>query len=413
MNYQNSILFAKSLDEDDSLRSYRKEFHYPEDDNGNQLIYLCGNSLGLQPKSASDQIEKEFSIWSKMGVLGQEERWIAYHERLTKPFANLVGCRETEVVAMNALTVNIHLLLISFYNPNKKRIKILMEKDAFPSDQYAIQSQIEFHGFETKDALIEIAPREGEKVIRDQDIIDSIEKNSDELALIYLGGLNYYTGQAFDMKSIASLGRSKGIMVGFNLAHSAGNVLLELHDWGVDFAAWCTYKYLCGGPGSPAGIFIHDRHHDWKGHRLLGWWGHDKESRFEMSPYFNPIPTAEAWQISNAPIMGMAPLISSMEIFDKVGMKAIHRKGMELSSYMEYLLKETLPQVSIITPINRGCQLSIIVPGGREIFDFLIDNGVVCDWRNPDVIRVAPHPLFNSFTEIFKFVKILKKAFDR
>ena len=413
MNYQNSILFAKSLDEDDSLSSYRKEFHYPEDDNGNQLIYLCGNSLGLQPKSASDQMDKEFSIWSKMGVLGQEERWIAYHERLTKPFANLVGCRETEVVAMNALTVNIHLLLISFYNPNKKRIKILMEKDAFPSDQYAIQSQIEFHGFETKDALIEIAPREGEKVIRDQDIIDSIEKNSDELALIYLGGLNFYTGQAFDMKSIASLGRSKGIMVGFNLAHSAGNVPLELHDWGVDFAAWCTYKYLCGGPGSPAGIFIHDRHHDWKGHRLLGWWGHDKESRFEMSPYFNPIPTAEAWQISNAPIMGMAPLISSMEIFDKVGMKAIHRKGMELSSYMEYLLKETLPQVSIITPINRGCQLSIIVPGGREIFDFLIDNGVVCDWRNPDVIRVAPHPLFNSFTEIFKFVKILKKAFDR
>tara|TARA_B100001758_G_scaffold89093_1_gene75914 strand:- start:1589 stop:2830 length:1242 start_codon:yes stop_codon:yes gene_type:complete len=413
MNYQNSILFAKSLDEDDSLSSYRKEFHYPEDDNGNQLIYLCGNSLGLQPKSASDQMDKEFSIWSKMGVLGQEERWIAYHERLTKPFANLVGCRETEVVAMNALTVNIHFLLISFYNPNKKRIKILMEKDAFPSDQYAIQSQIELHGFETKDALIEIAPREGEKVLRDQDIIDSIEKNSDELALIYLGGLNYYTGQAFDMKSIASLGRSKGIMVGFNLAHSAGNVPLELHDWGVDFAAWCTYKYLCGGPGSPAGIFIHDRHHDWKGHRLLGWWGHDKESRFEMSPYFNPIPTAEAWQISNAPIMGMAPLISSMEIFDKVGMKAIHRKGMELSSYMEYLLKETLPQVSIITPINRGCQLSIIVPGGREIFDFLIDNGVVCDWRNPDVIRVAPHPLFNSFTEIFKFVKILKKAFDR
>ena len=413
MNYQNSILFAKSLDENDPLSSYRKEFHYPEDDNGNQLIYLCGNSLGLQPKSASDQIEKEFSIWSKMGVLGQEERWIAYHERLTKPFANLVGCRETEVVAMNALTVNIHLLLISFYNPNKKRIKILMEKDAFPSDQYAIQSQIELHGFETKDALIEIAPREGEKVIRDQDIIDSIEKNSDELALIYLGGLNYYTGQAFDMKSIASLGRSKGIMVGFNLAHSVGNVLLELHDWGVDFAAWCTYKYLCGGPGAPAGIFIHDRHHDWKGHRLLGWWGHDKKSRFEMSPYFNPIPTAEAWQISNAPIMGMAPLISSMEIFDKVGMKAIHRKGMELSSYMEYLLKETLPQVSIITPINRGCQLSIIVPGGREIFDFLIDNGVVCDWRNPDVIRVAPHPLFNSFTEIFKFVKILKKAFDR
>ena len=342
MNYQNSISFAKSLDKKDSLKNYRKEFQYPKDDNGNELIYFCGNSLGLQPKKASEQIGKEFSIWSKKGVLGQEARWIDYHERLTKTSANLVGGKETEVVIMNALTVNIHLLLISFYNPDKNRIKILIEKDAFPSDQYAIQSQIEFHGLEVADTLIEIGPRKGEKIIRDQDIMDSIEKNSDELALIYLGGLNYYTGQAFDMESIASFGRSRGINVGFNLAHSAGNVPLKLHDWGVDFAAWCTYKYLCGGPGSPAGIFVHEQHHDWKGKRLLGWWGYEKESRFEMSSQFKPILSSEAWQISNAPIMGMAPLITAMNIYSKAGMNSIREKGKNISSYMEFLIHQMI-----------------------------------------------------------------------
>lgn len=413
MNYENSLSFARSLDQKDHLSSYRNEFHYPKDDHENELIYFCGNSLGLQPKSASKQMDKEFSMWSKMGVLGQEERWIAYHEKLTKPFANLVGGKDTEVVAMNALTVNIHLLLISFYQPEKRKIKILMEKDAFPSDHYAIQSHIEFHGYKLKDTLIEVAPRIGEKVMRDQDIIDLIEKNSEELALIYLGGLNYYTGQALDIEAIASIAISKGIKVGFNLAHSAGNVPLELHDWGVDFAAWCTYKYLCGGPGAPAGTFIHDRHHDWKGPRLLGWWGHNKESRFEMPSLFDPIQTSEAWQISNAPIMGMAPLIASMEIFNQVGMSSISQKGKQLSSFLEYVLKNTLPEVNIITPKKRGCQLSIAVPGGRDVFNFLHDEGVVCDWRNPDVIRVAPHPLFNSFVEIFRFVQILKNAIEK
>lgn len=288
-----------------------------------------------------------------------------------------------------------------------------MEKDAFPSDQYAIQSQIDFHGYDPKDTLIEISPREGERTLRHEDIIDSIDEHGDKLALIYLGGLNYYTGQALDMENITSAGRARGVTVGFNLAHSAGNVPLELHDWGVDFAAWCTYKYLCGGPGSPAGIFIHERHHDWKGPRLLGWWGHDKESRFEMSSSFDPIPTSEAWQISNAPIMGMAPLIASMEIFEKVGMDPINQKGVQLSSYLEFLLLESLPKVKVITPDERGCQLSIVVPGGKEVFDFLHDNDVVCDWRNPDVIRVAPHPLFNTFTEVFKFVDILKRALER
>ena len=411
--YDSSKSFALSMDQNDRLSSYRQQFNYPKNHLGEDLIYFCGNSLGLQPKTATDQMKKEFAIWSEKGVLGQESRWVAYHERLTRSSANLVGANETEVVIMNALTVNIHFLLISFYQPNEKKFKILMEKDAFPSDQYAIQSQIDFHGYDPKDALIEISPRQGEKLLRHEDIIDAIDEHGDELALIYLGGLNYYTGQALDMENITSVGRARGVTVGFNLAHSAGNVPLELHDWGVDFAAWCTYKYLCGGPGSPAGIFIHERHHDWEGPRLLGWWGHDKGSRFDMPSSFDPIPTSEAWQISNAPIMGMAPLIASMEIFEKIGMDTIHQKGFQLSSYLKFLLIESLPKVKIITPDERGCQLSIVVPSGKVAFDFLHDNGVVCDWRNPDVIRVAPHPLFNTFTEVFKFVDILKRALER
>jgi len=411
--YDSSRSFARSLDKDDMLSEYRHHFHYPKNHRGKEMIYFCGNSLGLQPKTALDQINKEFSLWSDKGVLGQESRWIAYHERLTESSARLVGAKDPEVVIMNALTVNIHFLLVSFYQPNEKKFKILMEKDAFPSDQYAIQSQIDLHGHDPKEALIEISPRHGEKVLRHDDIIDAIHDHGDELALIYFGGLNYYTGQSLDMEKITQAGRSKNVTVGFNLAHSAGNVPLDLHDWGVDFAAWCTYKYLCGGPGAPSGVFIHERHHDWDGPRLLGWWGHNKESRFEMSSSFDPIQTSEAWQISNAPVMGMAPLISSMEIYDKVGMGPIRHKGIQLTSYLEFLLQEHLPAVNVITPQERGCQLSIVVPGGKEIFDFLNDNDVVCDWRNPDVIRIAPHPLFNTFMEIFKFVEILKESLEQ
>ena len=411
--YDSSRSFARSLDKDDMLSEYRHHFHYPKNHRGKEMIYFCGNSLGLQPKTALDQINKEFSLWSDKGVLGQESRWIAYHERLTESSARLVGAKDPEVVIMNALTVNIHFLLVSFYQPNEKKFKILMEKDAFPSDQYAIQSQIDLHGHDPKEALIEISPRHGEKVLRHDDIIDAIHDHGDELALIYFGGLNYYTGQSLDMEKITQAGRSKNVTVGFNLAHSAGNVPLDLHDWGVDFAAWCTYKYLCGGPGAPSGVFIHERHHDWDGPRLLGWWGHNKESRFEMSSSFDPIQTSEAWQISNAPVMGMAPLISSMEIYDKVGMGPIRHKGIQLTSYLEFFLQEHLPAVNVITPQERGCQLSIVVPGGKEIFDFLNDNDVVCDWRNPDVIRIAPHPLFNTFMEIFKFVEILKESLEQ
>ena len=410
MTYDNSRLFAHRLDEQDFLADYRDSFHYPKNKNNKELIYFGGNSLGLQPKTVSDFLNRELLVWSGKGVLGQEERWIGYHERLAKSTAKLVGAFTSEVVVMNALTVNIHLLLISFYQPNKSKYKIMIEKDAFPSDHYAVHSQIRLHGYEPDLALIELSPREDEKILRHEDIISEIEHHGDELALIYLGGVNYYTGQSFDLEKITKVGKEKGCMVGFNLAHSVGNVLMNLHDWGVDFSAWCTYKYLCAGPGSPSGVFIHDRHHEWDGPRLLGWWGHNKDTRFEMPSTFEPINTSEGWQISNAPIMGMAPLLASMEIFNKAGMNSIRKKGKNLSSYMEYLINQFVPSVDIITPEARGCQLSLSVPKGKEVYDYLLKNDVVCDWRNPDVIRVAPHPLFNRYIEIYDFVKILKKA---
>ncbi len=413
MIHNKSRTYAELMDQRDSLNGYRNLFNYPKNNTGDSLIYFCGNSLGLQPKAAFSQIKKEFSIWSNKGVLGQDSRWIPYHERMTKTSAKLVGAKETEVVVMNALTVNIHLLLISFYQPSKKRHKVIMEKDAFPSDQYAIKSQVELHGYDPKNSIIEISPRDKEKIIREKDIISSIIENRDELALIYIGGVNYYTGQVFNMEKISKVAKENNIIIGFNLAHAAGNIPLSLHDWEVDFSSWCTYKYLCGGPGSPAGIFIHENHHDWKGPRLTGWWGHNKKSRFEMPSSFDPIPTSEAWQISNAPIMGMAPLIVAMDMFDKVGMDKIREKSIQLTSYLQYLIECFLPSVKIITPDSRGCQLSIIVPNGRKIFNFLNQNDVVCDWRNPDVIRVAPHPLFNTYVEVYEFIQIMKKAIEQ
>jgi len=410
MTYQRSRSFANSLDEQDSLRKYRDQFNYPKGNTGKDLIYFCGNSLGLQPKTASSYLLKELSVWAEKGVQGQEERWITFHEKLAGSTAKLVGASNEEVVIMNALTVNIHLLMVSFYRPNDKKYKIMIEKDAFPSDHYAVQSQIRFHGYDPQLALIELAPRKNEKVLRHEDIISAIEEHGDELALIYFGGVNYYTGQAFDLESITKAGKSKKAMVGFNLAHSVGNLPLRLHDWDIDFSAWCTYKYLCAGPGSPSGVFIHERHHNWDGPRFLGWWGHNKDSRFDMPSTFDPILTSEGWQISNAPVMGMAPLLASMDIYDEAGISAIRKKGKELASYMEYLIKELIPVVNIITPESRGCQLSIVVPDGKDVFDYLSDQGVICDWRNPDVIRVAPHPLYNTFTEVFDFVNILKRA---
>ena len=412
MKYKNTEVFAQNLDETDKLAKHRNDFFYPKDNNKNELIYFAGNSLGLQPKRVSDYLTKELSVWSEKGVLGQEERWIEYHEKFTESTAKLVGALSSEVVVMNALTVNIHLLLISFYQPKEAKYKVIIEKDAFPSDYYAVQSQIKLHGFDPKQALIELTPREGEKILRHEDIIATIESHRDEIALIYLGGVNYYTGQSFNLKEITKVGREYGSIVGFNLAHSAGNLLLHLHDWDVDFSAWCTYKYLCGGPGSPSGVFIHERHHKWNGPRLLGWWGNNKDSRFEMSSIFDPINTAEGWQISNAPIMGMAPLVAAMNIYSKAGMNSIRDKGKNISSYMEYLIHQLIPSIYIVTPDDRGCQLSLVVPKGKKVYDYLLEKSVICDWRNPDVIRVAPHPLYNSYVEVFNFVKILKDAIE-
>jgi len=408
MNYENSLSFVEKLDQSDPLRSYRGKFYYPKNKNGNEVLYLCSNSLGLQPKTAKALVEKELNVWGKDGVLGQHGRWEKYHERLTHPSARLVGAKPSEVVVMNALTVNIHLLLISFYQPTKTRNKIMIEKGAFPSDQYAVESQIKLHGFDPKECLIELTPRDGEKTLRTEDILQTIEKTDDKLSTIIMGGVNYYTGQAFDMKAITEAGQSVGAFVGFDLAHAAGNLFLKLHEWNVDFAAWCTYKYLCAGPGAPSGVFIHERHHDWNGSRLAGWWGQNKQTRFEMGSEFDPIQTAEGWQISNSPVMGMTTLLASMEIFEEVGMTKSRKKGETLTGLLEFLINEKLPEVFIITPEDRGCQLSLVISGGKSIFEAITKKGVVCDWREPDVIRVAPHPLYNTYYDIYNFVELLK-----
>ena len=413
MTFENSRSFAKTLDQDDPLGSYREKFHYPKNAIKENIIYFSGNSLGIQPKSVRKYVEKELYVWEREGLLGQHSRWHNFHERLIENTARLVGARPSEVVVMNALTVNIHLLMVSFYQPNKTRNKIIIEQGTFPSDQYAIESQIKFHGFDPQDTLIELRPRESETTLRTKDILAAVRKVNEELATVILGSVNYYTGQAFDMQSITKAGHEAGAYVGFDMAHGAGNLEMNLHDWNVDFAAWCSYKYLCAGPGAPAGIFIHKTHHDWAGPRLTGWWGHNKNTRFEMGPEFNPIQTAEGWQISNAPVMGMAPLLAAMEIFDEAGMTAIRLKSEKLTGFLEHLIAVNLPTVSIITPTNpieRGCQLSLVVPGGENTFEKISKKGVVCDWRKPDVIRVAPHPLFNRYTEVYDFVNLLEQS---
>ena len=410
MIFKNSKLFANELDQNDPLKPYRDQFYYPKDENGEEVLYLCGNSLGLQPKSVRSFVEMELNVWEKDGVLGQHGRWEKFHEKLMENSARLVGAIPSEVVVMNALTVNINLLLISFYQPTINRHKIMIEKGAFPSDQYAVESHLHLHGFDPKDSLIELTPRTGETTLRTEDIVDTINDLGEELATIIMGGVNYYTGQAFDMETITKAGKSVGAFVGFDLAHAAGNIHLNLHEWNVDFAAWCTYKYLCAGPGAPSGIFVNEKHHHWTGPRLAGWWGQNKQTRFDMGSDFDPIQTVEGWQISNAPVLGMAPLLASMKIYDDVGMIAICDKSEKMTGYMEFLLKENLPEINIITPngLNqRGCQLSLVIPGGKAIFESITQKGVVCDWREPDVIRVAPHPLYNQYSEVYNFVQII------
>ena len=413
MTYKNTKEFSLQLDENDDLKHYRNEFNIPLQKNGVEHIYLCGNSLGLQVKRTVEFINQELEDWATFGVKGHSHAknpWIPYHEFLTASYSKIVGAKPTEVVAMNTLTINLHLMMVSFYRPTKNRHKIIIEEDAFPSDIYAVESQIKYHGYSVKESLIKLTPRDGESVIRTEDIEEIIEREGNKIALIMLGGVNYYTGQVFDFERITKLGHVKGINVGFDLAHAAGNIKLELNNWGVDFAVWCSYKYLNSGPGSVAAAFVHEKHHNSHIPRFEGWWGHNKEDRFEMPDKFNPIKSAEGWQLSNPPILSLAAIRASLSVFDEVGMDKLIEKSKKLTDYLLFLLNtiET-ERIEIITPKQKGCQISIRVKNGnKELFDKITEKGVVADWREPDVIRVAPVPLYNSFSDVFNFYNILK-----
>lgn len=418
IKYQNSLGFARKMDAQDPIRDYREQFHLPKQDNGEVYLYFCGNSLGLQPRSIRAAIEQELKDWEQYGVEGHfhaKHPWMPYHEFLTHAMANVVGAKPTEVVVMNTLTVNLHLMMVSFYQPSDKRHKVLIEHDAFPSDKYAVESQIKFHGFDPKQSLIELKARPEEECLRIEDIEQVIEEQGEEIALIMLGNTNYYTGQFFDMKRITALGHSRGCYVGFDCAHGAGNVELNLHDSGADFAIWCSYKYLNAGPGSIAGCFVHERHaknNDVP--RFAGWWGHNKTTRFRMRDGFDPIPGVEGWQLSNPPILSMAAVKASLEIFEDAGMSNLRKKAVKLTGYLEFLLDELKDhRVKIITPRNpnqRGCQLSLQVKdANKSLFEKITKAGVIADWREPDVIRLAPVPLYNSFEDVFHFVEVLKE----
>ena len=409
--------FALEQDQKDPLAHFRGRFHFPETKTGKPFIYLCGNSLGLQPDTADQYIKEELDAWKKLGVEGHltgKRPWLTYHELLTHYSAKLVGALDREVVVMNSLTVNLHLLMTSFYRPNGKRKKILIENNAFPSDRDAVQSQLKIHGNHSKEDLMILNPDQGETITTEW-IWDCFEHHGDEIAMVLIGGVNYYTGQAFDMEVITRKAHEYGCFVGFDLAHAAGNLHLKLHDWSVDFAAWCGYKYLNGGPGAPSGVFIHERHLGKSDTpRFEGWWGHDKSTRFQMPDEFVPIATAEAWQLSNPPIFSMVPLLASLEIFHEAGIENLRRKSEKLISYLEDLLKNELEnEIEIITPKSRkdrGCQLSLRLKIPVEkIMDKLHKNGILADWREPDVIRITPVPLYNTFEDCYQFVQKMKK----
>eukprot|EP00218_Dolichomastix_sp_CCMP3274_P005440 CAMPEP_0170157540 /NCGR_PEP_ID=MMETSP0033_2-20121228/66107_1 /TAXON_ID=195969 /ORGANISM="Dolichomastix tenuilepis, Strain CCMP3274" /LENGTH=391 /DNA_ID=CAMNT_0010394939 /DNA_START=15 /DNA_END=1187 /DNA_ORIENTATION=+ len=390
--FQNTLAFAQAQDAKDPLKSYRTKFHIPKDAEGNEWLYFCGNSLGLQPKVTQEYIQQELNDWANLGVEGHfdaKNPWMPYHEFLTEKMATIVGAKPIEVVIMNTLTTNLHLLMVSFYQPTKTKYKIVIESDAFPSDRYAVESQLKFHGFDPKEGLLEWKPREGEELLRMEDLETMLEAEGDEIALLMIGGVNYYTGQYLDIKKIAELGHAKGAMVGIDLAHGAGNIQPNLHNSNVDFAAWCTYKYLNAGPGSLAGLFVHEKHaHNKELNRFAGWWGHDKETRFNMRFDFNPIPGAESWQLSNPPILSMAAIKASLDMFDEVGMNALREKSETLTAYFEYLINEIdTDRIKIITPSSpeeRGCQLSIQVKNAdKSLHQKLIDKHIITDWREP------------------------------
>lgn len=420
MKFEKSLAFARALDKKDSLKSFRALFEIPKV-NGKTSIYLTGNSLGLQPKSTKRFVKEELDDWANLGVEGHvhsRRPWLYYHKFSKKSLAKIVGAKPIEVVAMNQLTVNLHLMMVSFYRPTKQRFKIVTESGAFSSDQYAFESQVKHHGFTVDEALIELKPREGESFLRTEDILAAIKEHQDQLALVIFGGVQYYTGQFFDIRTITKAGHDAGAVVGFDLAHAAGNVELNLHRDDVDFAVWCSYKYLNSGPGAIAGAFVHETHAKNFGiPRFAGWWGHNEKERFQMKKGFVPMEGVDGWQLSNFPILQGAAHLASMEIFDKAGIKNLVSKSRGLTGYMEFLLNDIDPEkkyFKLLTPSNpkeRGCQLSIfMLQNGRKVFQKLTKAGIIADWREPNVIRVAPVPLYNSFEDVFRFAEIFRLA---
>ncbi|HTD98910.1 MAG TPA: kynureninase [Mucilaginibacter sp.] len=423
MIYQDTLAFANQLDEQDELKSFRSEFLIPQH-NESDAIYLCGNSLGLQPIATEKYLAAQLDSWKELAIEGWfqgDDPWLQFHHQLKQPLANLMGAKIEEITIMNSLTVNLHLLLVSFYQPTSKRYRILMEGGAFPSDQYAVESQANFHGFDPVDAIIELFPRKGEFTLRTEDILSVIEKNADELALVLFGGVNYYTGQLFDMEAITKAAHKAGAYAGFDLAHAAGNVPLKLHDWNADFACWCSYKYMNSGPGGISGIFVHEKHFDNPQlKRFAGWWGYRPDKRFLMAPGFDPAKGAEGWQVSTSPILLMAVHKAALDIFSKAGgFDKLRQKSLLLTGYLEFLIQEINRKqrdelFKIITPGDpntRGCQLSIVCKrDGKAIFNYLAQNGVIGDWREPNVIRLSPVPLYNSFEDIYEAAKHLANA---
>jgi kynureninase len=418
MTFENNINFAKELDQIDPLKNFRVQFYIPVI-NGKECIYFTGNSLGLQSKTTQDYVMNELEDWANFGVEGHfhaTNPWLSYHEIFPKQLSQIIGALPEEIVVMNQLTVNLHLLMTSFYRPTKERYKIICEAKAFPSDQYAMESQVKLHGLNADEAIIEVHPRDGEYHLRTEDILATIKEHGSTVAVVLFGGVNYYSGQVFDIENITKAAHEVGAYSGFDLAHAVGNVALKMHDWNVDFACWCSYKYLNSGPGGVAGAFINQKHIANKSlQRLAGWWGHDKASRFKMEKGFNPIETAEGWQLSNAPVLSMAAHKASLDIFEDAGMENLLPKAKMLSDYLLFILDDLNASldkkiIEIITPRNdKGCQVSILMlEKGKEVFEALKQNGVIADWREPNVIRVAPVPLYNSFEDVFRFGEIIK-----
>ncbi len=416
-SYTPGIECAKELDQKDPLAHFRNKFHIPKNADGEEWLYFTGNSLGLQPKQTKNHIHQELDDWANLGVEGHFEAknpWMPYHEFLTESMAEIVGAKPIEVVIMNTLTTNLHLMMVSFYQPTKTKFKIVIESAAFPSDRYAVETQLQFHGFDPTESLIEWLPRKGETLLNIDDLESLLEMQGDEIALLLIGGVNYYTGQSLDLKKIAELGHQKGCKVGIDLAHGVGNIQPNLHESGVDFAAWCTYKYMNSGPGSLGGIFVHERYaHDTSLKRFAGWWSQNKATRFDMRQPLDIIPGAEGWQLSNPPILSMAAIKASLELFNEVGMDALRKKSIQLTGYLEYLILELKnDRISIITPKDpnqRGCQLSIQVKNAdKSLHEKLTQAHVITDWRTPDVIRCAPVPFYNSFEDVYRMVELLK-----